>query len=597
MIRLIRWLAVGGSVALTACATVLKEDLPRADVQPASKPLPAHLTPAVESHARWLQARTPHSAADPDREQRALLRLRVPSPADESEARKAGAANLALSHYYLTNESRAYRSGRQRPGICLALSGGGIRASAFAVGVLQGLHDTGKLTEVDIISGVSGGAYATAWYTDHRARGNDDARVLSDTYINKSIDPGLFSLPVAALGAATVVFNPFMAGAMFANGFDSSTVKSSYFGMLANSFSIPTFGQTTMGQLREAVIDKKIPLPIVGIAAYPLPDRTGEFGSPTDALTAHAKSVALNDTYLEVTPFRYGINGFGFHGGKLAPLPENLWQFVLISGAAYDRPHEPGSAGRLAGALRLGGLLSLVVPTRHPQPAAAIGVDDVSRHFFYASDGGFVENLAAFPLLNRRCEAIVIADAEHDPEWVFEGYRVLRDRMSAEHGLKLVLPGIEEQIADRPAASVVVNRRADGLDLPSSDAECARAAQAAPCRARAAAATLFYGKAPAFPLAEEPSARAATTDVVYLKLGLPADLAVKEDSPIKRHLAECMKTPEACHFPQDPTFDKAQPTRSQIYTRAQFNAYKELGREMARSIVWREREGPREVHR
>lgn len=588
--RLYRWALVCGSLALTACAIVLKDDLPHTDVQPTAKPLPTHLAEAVEAHARWLHAKTPHSVADPDRDRRALLRLRMPNSVDESEIQRVGSTNQALSQYYLTNESRLYRSGKQRPSICLAFSGGGIRSSAFAIGVLQGLNDTGKLTEVDIISGVSGGAYAAAWYTDHRTRGSNDDRVLSDAYIGGSIDPELFSLPVAALGAATVMLNPFVSGSMFANGIDSSTLKSSYLGMVAGAFSIPMFGATTMGQLREAVIGKRIPLPIVGIAAYPLPDRLGEFESRSDPLTAGAKSVALNDSYFEVTPFRYGINGFGFHNGKLTPLGDDLWGYVLVSGAAYDRPHESGSVGRLAGAVRLGGTLSLIVPKRHPEPAESIGVDNVSRHFFYASDGGFVENLAAFPLTTRRCEFIVIADAEYDPEWVFEGYRVLRDRLSTEHGLKLLIPGIEEHIASNPA-SKIVKRRADGLVLPSSEAECARATQGTQCRARAVTTSIFYGQVPAFPLEAQTPARPMMTDVAYLKLGLPEDVAFKERPLIKSHFSDCMRTPEACHFPQDPTFNKAEPTKSQIYTVAQFNAYKELGREMSRRIVWRNRDG------
>jgi hypothetical protein len=591
MVRLNCWALVCGSLALTACAYVGKDNLPSIEVQPTAKPLPTHLTEAVEAHARWLQAKRPHSEADPDRDRRALLRLRMPNPVDELDAQRVSAANHALSQYYLTNESRLYRSGKQRPGLCLALSGGGIRSSAFAIGVLQGLNETGKLREIDIISGVSGGAYAAAWYTDHRTRVGDDDRVLSDAYVGGSIDPALFSFPVAVLGATTVILNPLTAGSGSANGVDSGTLNNSYSAMVSSAFSIPFFGPATMGHLREAVIGKRIPLPIVGIAAYPLPDRLGEFGSPDDPLTAFAKSVALNDSYLEVTPFRYGINGFGFQNRRLVPLSDDLWSYVLYSGAAYDRPHESGSIGRLTGGMRLGGTMSLIVPKRHPEPAGSISVDDVSRHFFYASDGGFVENLAAFPLTTRRCEFIVIADAEYDPEWVFEGYRVLRDRLSAEHGLKLVVPGIEEHIASNPASNFEVKRRADGLDLPSSKAECARATQVTRCRARAVSTNIFYGQIPAFPLEAQTSARPTMTNVAYLKLGLPEDVVFQDRSPIKLHFSDCMRTPESCHFPQDPTFNKSEPTKSQIYTKAQFNAYKELGREMSRRIVWRNRDG------
>ena len=45
----------------------------------------------------------------------------------------------------------------------LALSGGGIRSSTFALGVLQGLAKSGVLREIDYISSVSGGGYIASW--------------------------------------------------------------------------------------------------------------------------------------------------------------------------------------------------------------------------------------------------------------------------------------------------------------------------------------------------------------------------------------------------------------------------------------------------
>ncbi len=54
--------------------------------------------------------------------------------------------------------------GGKRPALGLALSGGGTKAGVFAHGVLHGLHDTGLLEQVDVISSVSGGGYAAYWY-------------------------------------------------------------------------------------------------------------------------------------------------------------------------------------------------------------------------------------------------------------------------------------------------------------------------------------------------------------------------------------------------------------------------------------------------
>jgi hypothetical protein len=55
-------------------------------------------------------------------------------------------------------------SGRQYE-IGLAISGGGIRSSTFALGVLQGLAKSGVLAEIDYISAVSGGGYISSWLT------------------------------------------------------------------------------------------------------------------------------------------------------------------------------------------------------------------------------------------------------------------------------------------------------------------------------------------------------------------------------------------------------------------------------------------------
>jgi len=46
----------------------------------------------------------------------------------------------------------------------IAISGGGTRSASFSMGVLKALNETGVLENVDVISGVSGGAYTTYWY-------------------------------------------------------------------------------------------------------------------------------------------------------------------------------------------------------------------------------------------------------------------------------------------------------------------------------------------------------------------------------------------------------------------------------------------------
>ncbi len=56
------------------------------------------------------------------------------------------------------------------PTVALSLSGGGFRATAFGLGCLRALHDTGVLDMVNVVSGVSGGTLLAALW----AYGPDD---------------------------------------------------------------------------------------------------------------------------------------------------------------------------------------------------------------------------------------------------------------------------------------------------------------------------------------------------------------------------------------------------------------------------------------
>ena len=62
----------------------------------------------------------------------------------------------------------------------LALSGGGIRAATFSLGLLQGLHERGLLRLFDYLSTVSGGGYIGGWWSawlsrdKHQQRGGRD---------------------------------------------------------------------------------------------------------------------------------------------------------------------------------------------------------------------------------------------------------------------------------------------------------------------------------------------------------------------------------------------------------------------------------------
>src|SRR5438132_7505115 len=103
--------------------------------------------------------------------------IKVP---DELLQTQADANNMALD-FYRVHEWPYH--GNTTPAVCLAVSGGGIRSAAFSIGVMKGLrqledeHDSTKqiqyLRQVNIISGVSGGAYAMSWYYMNQLRDDD----------------------------------------------------------------------------------------------------------------------------------------------------------------------------------------------------------------------------------------------------------------------------------------------------------------------------------------------------------------------------------------------------------------------------------------
>ncbi|MCP4129683.1 MAG: hypothetical protein GY754_01585 [bacterium] len=57
---------------------------------------------------------------------------------------------------------------KKDPTIGLALSGGGFRAAAFHLGVLEKLNDLGLINRIDVISTVSGGSIIGAFYLTHK---------------------------------------------------------------------------------------------------------------------------------------------------------------------------------------------------------------------------------------------------------------------------------------------------------------------------------------------------------------------------------------------------------------------------------------------
>jgi len=97
----------------------------------------------------------------------------VQGPVDSPAARVTlNETNVRCSY---SAEWQFNRSGSKDapPELGVALSGGGMRAASYAIGALSALNKLGYLNRTDVLSTVSGGAYAAGWYVSQRAASDD----------------------------------------------------------------------------------------------------------------------------------------------------------------------------------------------------------------------------------------------------------------------------------------------------------------------------------------------------------------------------------------------------------------------------------------
>ena len=82
----------------------------------------------------------------------------------------------------------------------IALSGGGLRSAAFSIGAMKALYDLDIMDDVDVISSVSGGGYASFWlYSRYDETGG--ARFGADAF-----DEAKFPIQVCTLASRSRFF-------------------------------------------------------------------------------------------------------------------------------------------------------------------------------------------------------------------------------------------------------------------------------------------------------------------------------------------------------------------------------------------------------
>ena len=280
----------------------------------------------------------------------------------------------------------------------IALSGGGIRSAAYSVGAMKALYDIGLLKNIDVISSVSGGGYASYW-------------LYSNYYLSKEQIP---EFGAAALADSAFVKNvcllqkngDFMSIPKAFKAFLQSKKDafSTYQGAIERTFGNGINTEVKLDYLSTDIAATKAPYFIINTTQW-----SRKWDGQTDIF--------------ELTPTYMGSANWGkvsWRDGSSA-LPLN--KSIAVSAAAIK-----GKLGQEIDNIPL------------PKPASNL----------WLSDGGHKENLAAYGLIARGMPNVIIVDAEYDSNYTFGGYQQLV-ALLAQSGIKLNVKEIDDFIQKNKA--------------------------------------------------------------------------------------------------------------------------------------------------
>lgn len=394
--------------------------------------------------------------------------------------RKVARDNMARVGRSYREEWRYNRHDQNRPPqLCLAMSGGGMRSAAFNIGVLKGLHQTGVLDKVDVLSSVSGGGYALSWFylqqasTDARPDELFDDNGRFQQYLSNNSNlaydnPDDTGQRVLSYVGVVGKWIPSWFANIFANGlFDwhanLNPLRLTYENGIERVFHVSPVStnpqqdgfvnkagfwstsavdpdkEITFPRLRDFIAQRGLPFFVINttVAIDDDPEHYGaEFGK----------------TIYEFTPLRHGSDAFEEY---FTEFPFSVSRAVALSGAAKDSATTPGAKRQLFDSMTntdLGYFITNPNPQvsdskrtwKHVLPLPlylaipnyrdAVGTD------IYLTDGGHSDNLATFSLVRRMCGEIIVVDAEHDPKFEFQGLLRLKKHLLSEMGVGSDLP-------------------------------------------------------------------------------------------------------------------------------------------------------------
>lgn len=400
----------------------------------------------------------------------------------------------------LSTATPAPRPAPAGAGLGLALSGGGNRSAAFSIGVLQALHERGWLSQVGVVSAVSGGTYALSWLLlqpFHRLSHAGDAQArLAGIWAEMFDVDGCYQKHLAdeakpfaagsrvglllqgALAAALdQVLNPFrllLGGSADAANIRnaSSLVRKAYREGIQNTYQRPPTSLGTMPERRESWSETALKygehLKLTGMDVpqirFPQLLRFArDAGLPefvfnaTLQLRQSGDGVPLASRIFEISSTGFGSDSCGFlswaetegkgwepgdglpSGGFFARRPDvSPWATLRCANVASAISGAAVTGMALKGLLGrfLLHVLNIGLEYHVPNPADP-------KRTVCLSDGGHSENLGLFALLRRGCRTVLVVDAEHDPGFEFGAYRKIKAAALDELGVSLELPDLD----------------------------------------------------------------------------------------------------------------------------------------------------------
>lgn len=405
-----------------------------------------------------------------------------------------GPKGLLNSTYWDTNANAQYekqflkewqynRNGNtnEPPQLGLALCGGGMRAGEFSIGILQGLHQMGVLSNIDVISSVSGGGYAASWlYIQSLNNGFNEEALFNNEgkYQQYLIRHGeVISHFAATTGilrqssycvkiienCATIPVNAFANGIF---GWHANTVpgRRMYEEGIDRIFDVvpnPDGRRSDLNVIgfrdfspfingpKSIAFEGLVSSKFQGRLPFPIINTTADI----DAAPRKDASLLRNRVF-EFTPLHYGNDYFGYFNTNY---PFDYNRAIAVSAGAFDSKLPNPIESFMASLFNYD--LGYSIDNPHticsnrysfdPLPLPFYLMDghhqnDINGDRIYLSDGGHSENFGAYSLIRRHCKTIIIVDDEYDDNNdLFDAYRKLKRALLLEMGADFSVPDID----------------------------------------------------------------------------------------------------------------------------------------------------------